>query len=65
MRSPSPPSVNFGGSEFSEEELSSEYYGSPAPTSPAASSDDSNDSMGLSEAEQAYLRSIERIWLEG
>jgi hypothetical protein len=51
---PSPPLEDFGGSEYSEEEASSEYDRSPAPASPAASSEDSNDSMGLSTVARAY-----------
>jgi hypothetical protein len=39
-----PPSEDFGDSEYSEEEFSSESEGSPAPASPLASSDDSDDS---------------------
>lgn len=50
-RLPSPPSEDFEGSELSEEEFSSEYDGSPAPASPVASSDDSDNSMGLSAVE--------------
>jgi hypothetical protein len=38
-----PPSEDFGDSEYSEEEFS-EFEGSPAPVSPPASSDDSDDS---------------------
>jgi hypothetical protein len=40
---PTPPSEDFGDSEYSEE-FSSESEGSPAPASPPASSDDSDDS---------------------
>jgi hypothetical protein len=39
-----PPSEDFGDSEYSEEEFSSESEGSPVPASPSASSDDSDDS---------------------
>jgi hypothetical protein len=46
-RAPSPPSEDFGNSEYSEE-ASSEYDRSPAPASPMASSEDLDDSMGLS-----------------
>jgi hypothetical protein len=42
-----PPSEDFGDSEYSEEEFSSESEGSPAPVSPPASSDDSDDSQGI------------------
>jgi hypothetical protein len=38
------PSEDFGDSEYSEEEFSSESEGSPAYTSPPASSDDLDDS---------------------
>jgi hypothetical protein len=61
---PSPPSEDFGDSEYSKE-ASSEYDRSPAPTSPVASSEDSDDSMGLSTATRAYWRSIERAELGG
>jgi hypothetical protein len=44
---PTPPSEDFGDSEYSEEEFSSESEGSPAPVSPSASSDDSDDSQGI------------------
>jgi hypothetical protein len=64
-RHPSPPSEDFGDSKFSEEEFSSGYDGSPASTSPAASFNDSDDSMGISVAKRAYIRSIERAGLEG
>jgi hypothetical protein len=39
-REPTPPSEDFGDSEYLEEEFSSEFEGSPAPASPQASSDD-------------------------
>jgi hypothetical protein len=61
---PSPPSKDFGNSEYSEE-ASSEYDQSPTPASPVASSEDSNDSMGLSTVVRAYWRSIERTGLGG
>jgi hypothetical protein len=61
----SPPSEDFGDLEYSKEELSSEYDGSPTPASPMASLDDSDDSMGLSAAKRAYIRSIERAGLGG
>jgi hypothetical protein len=44
---PTPPSEDFGDSEYSEEEFSSKSEGSPAPVSPPASSDDSDDSQGI------------------
>jgi hypothetical protein len=50
---PSPPSEDFGDSEYSEE-ASSEYDRSPVPASPVASSEDSDDSMGLSTVSRAY-----------
>jgi hypothetical protein len=43
-RDPSPPSEDFGNSEYSEEEVSSESEGSLAFASPPMSSDDSDDS---------------------
>jgi hypothetical protein len=63
-RAPSPPSEDFGDSEYSEE-ASSEYDRSPAPASLVVSSEDSDDSMGLSTAACAYWRSIERAGLDG
>jgi hypothetical protein len=61
---PSPPSEDFGDSEYSKE-ASSEYDRSPTPASPVASSEDSDDSMGLSTTVRAYWRSIERAGLGG
>jgi hypothetical protein len=43
-REPTPPSEDFGNSEYSVEEFSSESEGSLTPVSPPASSDDSDDS---------------------
>jgi hypothetical protein len=43
-REPTPPSEEFGDSEYSEEEFSSESEGSPAPVPLRESSDDSDDS---------------------
>jgi hypothetical protein len=43
-REPTPPSDEFGDSEYSEEEFSSESEGSPAPIPLRESSDDSDDS---------------------
>jgi hypothetical protein len=63
-RPPSPPSEDIGDSEYSEE-VSSEYDMSPAPASPVASPEDSDDSMGLSTVARAYWRSIERARLGG
>jgi hypothetical protein len=60
----SPPSEDFGDSYYSEE-VSSEYDRSPVLASPMASSDDSDNSMGLSITERAYARSIERAGLGG
>ena len=61
---PSPPSKDFGDSEYSKE-ASSELDCSLAPASPPASSEDSDDSMGLSTVARAYWRSIERAGLGG
>jgi hypothetical protein len=61
---PSPPSEDFGDSEYSKE-ISSEYDQSPAPASLVASSEDSDDSMGLSTVAWAYWRSLERTGLGG
>jgi hypothetical protein len=46
-REPTPPSEDFGDSEYSEEEFSSESEGSPAPIPLCESSDNSDDSQGL------------------
>jgi hypothetical protein len=61
---PSPPLKDFGDSEYSEE-TSSEADRSPAPASPPSSSEDSDDSMGLSTTARAYWRSIECAGLDG
>jgi hypothetical protein len=58
-RPTSPPSEDFGDSEYPEE-VSSKYDRSPALVSPVALSDDSDDSMGLSATERAYIQSGER-----
>jgi hypothetical protein len=50
-----PPSEDFGDSEYSEEEFSSESEGSPAPASPLASSDDSDDSQGIAAEVWTYI----------
>jgi hypothetical protein len=63
-RPSSPPSEDFGDSEYSGE-VSSKYDRSPILASPVASSEDSNDSMRLSVSERAYARSIERVGLGG
>jgi hypothetical protein len=52
-RAPSHPSEDFGDSEYLEE-ASSESDRSPALASPPASSEDSDDSMGLSTVARAY-----------
>jgi hypothetical protein len=64
-REPTPPSEDFGDSEYSEEEFSSESEGSPAPVSPPALSDDSDDSQGIAVEVWTYIRAIERAGLEG
>jgi hypothetical protein len=64
-REPTPPSDDFGDSEYSEEEFSSEFEGSPAPVSPPASSDDSDDSQGIVAEVWTYIRAVERSGLEG
>jgi hypothetical protein len=64
-RDPSPPSEDFGDSEYSEEEVSSESDGSLALASPPMSSDDSDDSQGLATEVWTYIRSIEHAGLEG
>jgi hypothetical protein len=62
---PSPPSEDFGDSEYSEEEFSSESEGSPAYASPPVSSDDSDDSQGIAVEVWTYIRAVERPGLEG
>jgi hypothetical protein len=64
-REPTPPSEDFGDSEYSEEEFSSESEGSPAPVSPPASSDDLDDSQGIVAEVWTYIRAVERSGLEG
>jgi hypothetical protein len=64
-REPTPPSEDFGDSEYSEEEFSFESEGSPAPVSPPASSDDSDDSQGIAAEVWTYIRAVERSGLEG
>jgi hypothetical protein len=64
-REPTPPSEDFGDSEYSEEEFSSESEGSPAPISLRESSDDSDDSQGLAAEVWTYIRAVERSGLEG
>jgi hypothetical protein len=64
-REPTPPSEDFGDSEYLEEEFSSESEGSPAPVSPPASSDDSDDSQGIAAEVWTYIRAVEHSGLEG
>ena len=64
-REPTPPSEEFGDSEYSKEEFSSESEGSPAPIPLRESSDDSDDSQGLAAEVWTYIRAVERSGLEG
>jgi hypothetical protein len=64
-REPSPPSEDFGDSEYSEEEFSSESEGSPVYTSAPASSDDSDNFQGIAAEVWTYIRAVERSRLEG
>jgi hypothetical protein len=64
-REPTPPSEEFGDSEYSAEEFSSESEGSPAPIPLRESSDDSDDSQGLAAKVWTYIRAVERSGLEG
>jgi hypothetical protein len=61
----SPPSEDFGDSEYSEKEFSSESEGSLAYASPPVSSDDSDDSQGIAAEVWTYIRAVERSGLEG
>jgi hypothetical protein len=63
-RASSPPSEDFGDFDYSEE-ASSKSERSPAPSSPLASSEDSDDSMGLSAAAWTYWRFIKHARLGG
>jgi uncharacterized membrane protein YgcG len=62
---PTPPPEDFGDSEYSEEEFSSESEGSPVPASPPVSSDDLDDSQGIAAEVWTYIRAVERAGLEG
>jgi hypothetical protein len=64
-REPTPPLEDFGDSEYSEEEFSSESEGSPVHASPPASSDDSDDSQGIAAEVWTYIRVVECAGLEG
>jgi hypothetical protein len=64
-REPTPLSEDFGDSEYSEEEFSSECEGSPAPIPLRESSDDSDDSQGLAAEVWTYIWAVERSGLEG
>jgi hypothetical protein len=64
-REPTPPSEEFGDSEYSKDEFSSELEGSPAPIPLRESSDDSDDSQGLAAEVWTYIRAVERSGLEG
>jgi hypothetical protein len=64
-REPTPPSEDFGDSEYSEEEFSSKSEGSLAPIPLRESSDDSDDSQGLVAEVWTYIRAVERSGLEG
>jgi hypothetical protein len=55
-REPTPPSEDFGDSEYSEEEFSSEFEGSSVHASPPALSDDSDDSQGIAAEVWTYIR---------
>jgi hypothetical protein len=64
-REPTPPLEEFGDSEYSEEEFSSESEGSPAPVPLRESSNDSDNSQGLAAEVWTYIRAVERSGLEG
>jgi hypothetical protein len=63
-REPTPPSEDFGDSEYSKE-FSSKSERSPVYTSPLALSKDSDDSQGIVAEVWTYIRAIERSGLEG
>jgi hypothetical protein len=58
-REPTPPSEDFGDSEYSEKEFSSESEGSPAPIPLRESSDDSDASQGLEGSDESEYSSDE------
>jgi hypothetical protein len=60
-----PPSEDFGDSEYSEEEFSSESESSSIHASPPVSSDDLDDSQGIAAEVWTYIWAIERAGLEG
>jgi hypothetical protein len=62
---PSPPSEDFGDSEYSEEEFSFESEGLPVYASPPASSADSDDYQGITIEVWTYIRAVEHSGLEG
>jgi hypothetical protein len=64
-REPTPPSEDFGDSEYSKEEFSSESEGSPVHASPLVSSDDSDDSRGIAAEVWTCIWAVERAGLEG
>jgi hypothetical protein len=63
-RDPSPPSEDFGDSEYSKEEVSSESEGSLAHASPPTLFDNLDDSQGITAEVWTYIRSVERTGLE-
>jgi hypothetical protein len=64
-REPTPPAEDFGDSEYSEEEFSSESEGSPVYTLPPALSEDSDDFQGIAAEVWTHIRAVERSGLEG
>jgi hypothetical protein len=60
-----PPSEDFGDSEYSEEEFSTKSEDSPAAASPPASSDDSDNSQGIAAEVWTNIRSVEHARLAG
>jgi hypothetical protein len=61
---PTPPLEDFSDSKFSEERFSSEGEESLPPVPLSSSSKGLDNSMGLSTAERAYIRSMECVGLE-
>jgi hypothetical protein len=62
---PTPLLEDFNDSEYSEEKSSSRDERTPVPTPQSSSFVYTNDSMGFTVVERAYIRAIERAGLDG